>query len=198
MKVFFTTAMLLLGVILTSDQGHGQTVKPAAQCVPILEIELVLYPGTDYSKVDNVKACEDGELVAVHAFSAPAFGKAAEERTQWVYPGKLDKDSLADLRKLLVRADIAKMPERQELPLSADRHLPITLQASISRGGKEQRITIQNFPSLSCHEPYEEFTRAQHDLFCAFSGLYAQATSGTPLTGAACGCQTLHAMAAEK
>src|ERR1700759_4259621 len=88
MQVSLTTSMLLLGVMLTAERGHGQTVKPAAQCVPILEIELVLYPGTDYSKVDNVKACEDGELVAFHAFSAPGFGKAAAGRRQGEKRGK--------------------------------------------------------------------------------------------------------------
>ena len=112
----FPAAVSLLGLALSAIPGYSQASKPAAGCSPILEIDLEMYPGTRDIKIDKVKVCEDGRLVAFHVLTAPAFGNTPPRATGGNIRDGSTKSSLADVRRFLLRADIVKMPERQDVP----------------------------------------------------------------------------------
>lgn len=104
MKVPVAVFLLLATVAFAAE-----TKSP---CSVLLKADSILYAGKQDETIDSVTVCEDGKVSAFHSFTAPKLAGAKEERTRWDYGRELDQNILSDLKAILGRSDIARLPER--------------------------------------------------------------------------------------
>lgn len=177
------------------DTATGQSRPASAKCAVVFSGEWIREAATDF---DKVSACADGELAAVHAFVAPAFDSSqTQKQTTWEYSGKLSKGDILDLKKILLRPDVAALPQRLQLDFTnTPRGTPrFTMEFHVFREGKEQSVTLQGLPYLACQDKPTEIPDAAWDLFCLYGDVYNHAKTGTAVEQGQCGCKTLHELA---
>jgi hypothetical protein len=173
----------------------AQSRPAATKCAVVFSGDWIREAATDF---DEVSACANGELVAVHAFVAPAFDSSqTQKRTTWEYPGKLKKNDLLDLQRILLRPDISALPDRLQLDFrNTPRGAPrFTMEFHVLRDGIEQSVTLEGLPYLACQDKPEEILEGAWALFCLYGNLYNRAKSGAAASDGGCGCPTLHGMA---
>lgn len=127
-----------------------------------------------------------------HSFTAPAFGTAQPEPTRWNYSGEIDKDTLADLKKIMRRADISRLPGGVNA-IKTRSSVDVLMHFTIIDQGTERAITL-HIPSIACGEDRPEMPKAVWDLVCLFTDLYNRAKTGTPAPQNGCECKSLHEM----
>jgi hypothetical protein len=171
---------------------HTKPSKVNASCEPALKVDSVLYAGTGDEKVDTVVVCKDGMLSGVHSFVAPQFGDEKPERTKWNYSGMLEKQEFSDLKKMMERKDIVELPPRIDV-IKAKSPIDLLMTYTlVARNGMKKTITLQ-IPPITCHDNLE-MPKPVWDLVCLFIHLQDHFKAGA--AGKACGCKSLHEMAA--
>ena len=198
MKIAIAAFLVLVGGIFAAKAAHSQVGKATPECTPIFKGEWTQLAGTQDQSADSLTACENGELIAFHTFTAPAFGSTPSEVTKWDYSGQLSKDVLPELRQILLRSDISQLSEEVTVKVAPGQTPAGTMRFAIIREGKQQNVTLTRFSYLSCAEKHPVMPEPAWDLFCLFSELYESARSGTAPSDEPCGCKSLHAMAAAK
>jgi len=201
MKIF--VPLIQLGLItcpFLAPSLHPQALQRKTRCSPLFDAEWTQFQGETF---DKVTACADGELIASHAFNAPAFGSTPPERTTWRYEGQIDKNLVADLNKTLRRKDISGLPTEIDLgvkgvPNSVVHEPDQVARFSIAREKTEQKITLRNIPGIYCGDKPAQVEEAVWDLICLYRDLYARAKSRDQLSSGNCGCKSLNDMANTK
>jgi hypothetical protein len=127
-------------------------------------------------------------------FMVPGFGRARPEPTKWDYSGEIDKDAQSDLKKIVGRTDITRLPERVNATKTQS-PADVLMRFTIPDQATERTITLR-VPSIGCGEGRPEIPKAVLDLICVFTDLYQRAKVGKPPTQNSCGCKSLHEMAA--
>ena len=197
MKMVAAVILLALTSCLFHVQrAYSQTPEPKPQCSPLFKVNWSQFGG---ETVDAVTVCTDGKVLASHTFTAPAFGNTPADRTTWRYSGHIDNYFLSDLRKILRRSDISKLPARVDLaingvPASAIHEKEDTAQFSISREGGEQDVVVRNIPAIFCRERPARVEDAVWDLICLYGDLYTRAKSGKDSSTGECGCKSVKEM----
>lgn len=192
MKALVAGLALLMSGISTAQALPIQK-DTKSQCGTILKVDSILYAETKDETIDSVTVCDDGKATAFHSFTAPAFGAAQPEPTKWDYSGEIDKDALSDLKKIMRRTDIARLPERVNV-IKTHSPVDVLMRFTILDQGTERTITL-HVPSIGCGEDRPEMPKAVWDLICLFTDLYDRAKAGTPSREDSCGCKSLHEMA---
>jgi len=193
MKALIAGLALLVSGISAPQALHSRQRNTKSQCGTILKFDSIVYAKTKDETIDSVTVCDDGKATAFHSFTAPAFGAAQPEPTKWDYSGEIDKDALSDLKKIMRRTDIARLPERVNA-IKTHSPVDVLMHFTILDQGTERTITL-NVPSLGCGEDRPEMPKAVWDLICLFTDLYDRAKVGTPTPENSCGCESLHEMA---
>jgi len=193
MKALIAGLTLLMSGISTAQVLHRDSKDTKAQCRTIVKIESILYAETKDETIDSVTVCDDGKATAFHSFPSPAFGAAQPEPTKWDYSGEIDKDALSDLKKIMRRRDIARLPERVNA-IKTKSPVDVLMRFTILDQDTERtnRLLI---PSIVCGEDRPEMPKAGWDLICLFTDLYDRVKTGTPSPENSCGCKSLHEMA---
>jgi hypothetical protein len=192
MKALIAGLALLMSGVSAAQALHPTQKDTNSQRGIILTVDSILYAETKDETIDSVTVCDDGKTTAFHSFTAPAFGAAQPEPTKWVYRGEIDKDALSDLKKIMRRTDIARLPERVNV-IKTHSPVDVLMRFTILDQGTERTITL-HVPSLGCEENRPEMPRAVWDLICLFTDLYNRAKAGTPTPENSCGCKSLHEM----
>ena len=193
MKALVAGLALLISGISTTQALHPRQKNTKTQCGTILKVDSTLYAETKSEKIDSVTVCDDGKTTAFHSFTAPSFGAAQAEPTKWAYKGEMDKDALSDLKKVIRRPDVVRLPDRVnaiKTPSSVD----VLMRFTIFDQGAERTIEL-HIPSIACGEDRPEFPGAIWDLICLFTNLYDRTKTDTPSPENNCGCRSLHEMA---
>lgn len=193
MKALVAGLALLMSDISTAQALHPRQKDTKPQCGTILKVDSILYAETKDETIDSVTVCDDGKATAFHSFTAPAFGAAQPDPTKWDYSGEIDKDALSDLKKIMRRADIARLPERVNA-IKTHSPVDVLMRFTILDQGTERTIKL-HVPSVGCGEDRPEMPKAVWDLICLFTDLYDRAKTGTPSPENSCGCKSLHEMA---
>jgi len=193
MKAFVAGLALLMSGISTAQPLHARQKNTKPQCRTILKVDSILYAETKSEKIDSVTACDDGKLTAFHSFTAPSFGTAQPEPTNWSYKGEMDKDALSDLKKVIRRQDVAQLPERFNA-IKTQSSVDVLMRFTIFDQGAERTIELR-ISSIGCGEDRPDMPRAVWDLICLFTDLYERTKTDTPSPENNCGCKSLHEMA---
>jgi len=196
------TAPLLLSfaLICSSLSGpslYSQKQEERTDCIPFFKAEWCQGEG---ETVDKVTACANGELIASHTFTAPAFGSTSAEPTTWHYQGRLEKNAVVDLNKILHRKDISGLASKIDLGVKGVPNFVLHEQDqvarfSVSHEKTAQTITLKNIPGISCGEKPAQVEEAVWDLLCLYNYLYTRAKGGNDSSVGDCGCKSLKDMA---
>jgi hypothetical protein len=179
---------------IASAQGVAPKQKTAeAPCVAVLKVEAMRFAGRKDETFDTLTVCEDGRVSASHSFTVPAFGAAAAEPTKWDYSGEIDKDAQSDLKKIVRRTDITRLPESVNA-IKTPSPVDVLMRFTILDQGTERTTTLR-VPSIGCGEDRPEIPKAVLDLICVFTDLYQRAKVGNSPSQNSCGCKSLHEMA---
>ena len=173
----------------------AQTQKQHSECSPILQFEWRQDP-SDKTAIDRLTVCEDGTLLASHEFTAPAFGDTPAEPTKWKYQNNISKDSLADLRRVLLREDIFQLSAEVKVPVPRNLNPDYvqSMEVFILRETKQRRVIVSGPLSLTCAPSQPEIPETVRDLICLFGDLYERAKSGKESGDPSCRCKSLHEM----
>jgi hypothetical protein len=193
MRTLLAVFFLLMSGIGTAQDVHPKQNNANSQCVAILQVDTMRNADTKDETLDALTVCDNGKVSASHLFMVPAFGRARPEPTKWDYNGEIDKDAQSDLKKIVGRRDITRLPERVKAiktPSPAD----VLMRFTIPDQDTERTITLQ-VPSIGCGEDRPEIPKAVLDLICVFTDLYQRAKAGKAPTQNGCGCKSLHEMA---
>jgi hypothetical protein len=192
-RVLSNISMLLIfSAGLAAPRVHA--ITPDSSCTALLAID-----ATRNERTDQLTVCDDGTLLASHAFSTPAPETMPSSPTIWEYSGHVDEASLTNLKAVLRRKDIAQLPPQVEvLKGESNDRLLWTLNVAIARNGEMQNVSLRNLPLAICRENPSGVTPTELDMMCMFEELFAQAENGTLPKETDCGCRTLHAMAVFK
>jgi hypothetical protein len=167
------------------------TDATSSPCTPLLSID-----ANRNQRIDHLTVCTDGRLLASHAFSTPAPETMPADQTIWSYAGRLDEGALADLKTVLSRSDIAKLPRQIDVERDQEKYgLLWSVHVTIARSGQQQNISIGNLPLAPCGDMPREETASEMEIICLFQQLYSQAERGELPNQTDCGCRTLRAMA---
>ena len=193
MKALIAALVLLVSGICIA-QGVPQKPKNAkAECVAVLKVAAILYADTKEPKIDGLTVCDDGKATAFHSFTEPPVGAAQAAVTKWDYNGEIDKDTQSDLKKILGRTDIARLPEHVNA-IKTPSAVDLLMRFTILDQGTERTITM-HIPPISCGEDRPELPSAVWDLICLFLDVYQRVKVGNPPAQNSCGCRSLHEMA---
>jgi hypothetical protein len=193
MNALLAGLALLLNGISTAQSLPPRQKDTKSQCSPILKVDTIMYAKTKDETIDSVTVCEDGKATAFHSFTAPALGTAPPEPTKWGYSSEIDKDALSDLKKIVQRKDIARLPERVNAIKTKSR-VDVLMRFTVLDQDTERTITLL-IPSIVCGEDRPEMPKAGWDLICLFTDLYDRVKTGTPSPENSCGCKSLHEIA---
>jgi len=166
MKALIACLALLMSGISTAQVLPRDRKDTKDQCRTILKIESILYAETKDETIDSVTVCDDGKATAFHSFPSPAFGAAQPEPTKWDYSGEIDKDALSDLKKIMRRRDIARLPERVNA-IKTKSPVDVLMRFTILDQDTERTNTLL-IPSIVCGEDRPEMPKAGWDLICLF------------------------------
>jgi hypothetical protein len=195
MKALIAGLALLMSGISTAQALHPRQKDMKSQCRTILKVDSIMYAKTKDETIDSVTVCDDGKATAFHSFTAPAFGAAQPELTKWDYSGEIDKDVLSDLKKIMRRTDIARLPERVN---AIKTHSPVDVLMRLTILDQDsERTMMLDVPSIGCGDDQLEMPKAVWDLMCLFTDLYNRLKTGTPPPHDSCGCKSLHEMAVD-
>jgi hypothetical protein len=174
---------------LAAPRAHA--ITPDSSCTALLAID-----ATRNERTDQLTVCDDGRLLASHAFSKPAPESMPSSQMIWQYSGHVDDVTLTDLKAVLGRKDVAQLPPQVEvLKGDSNDRLLWTLNMAIALNGETQNISLRNLPLAICRENPSGVTPTELDMMCMFEELFAQAENGTLPKETDCNCRTLHAMA---
>src|SRR6266568_4161368 len=193
MKALLAGLALLLSGISTVQALPPRQKDAKPQCSPILKVDTIMYAKTKDETIDSITVCEDGKATAFHSFTAPALGTAPPEPTKWGYSSEIDKDALSDLRKIMRRTDIARLPERVNA-IKTQSPVDVLMRFTILGQDTERTITLL-VPYIVCGENRPEVPKAGWVLICLFADLYDRVKAGTPSSQDNCECESLHEMA---
>ncbi len=193
MKALIAAFVLLMSGIGTAQDVHPKQKNTDSQCVAVLKVDSILYAETKDETINSLIVCDDGKATAFHSFTAPAFGAAQPEPTKWDYSGEIDKDAQSDLKKIVRRRDIARLPERVDA-IKTHSPIDVLMRFKILDQGTERTITL-HVPSIGCGEDRAEIPKAVWDLICVFTDLYQRVKTGSPPSENSCGCKSLHEIA---
>jgi len=193
MKTLIAGFFLLMSGIGTAQDVHPKQKNANSQCVAVLKVDSMRYADTKDETLDALTVCDNGKVSASHLFTVPAFGAAQAEPTKWDYSGEIDKDAQSDLKKIVRRTDITRLPERVNA-IKTPSPVDVLMRFTILDQGTEKTITLR-VPSIGCGEDRPEIPKAVLDLICVFTDLYQRAKVGNPPSQKSCGCKSLHEMA---
>jgi len=177
----------------TAQDAHPKQKNANSQCVAVLKVDSILYAHTKDETIDSLTVCDNGKATAFHSFTAPALVAAQPEPTKWDYSGEIDKDAQSDLKKIVRRTDITRLPERVNA-IKTQSPVDVLMRFTIVDQGTERTITL-HVPSIGCGEDRSEIPKAVWDLICVFTDLYERAKAGNPPPENSCGCKSLHELA---
>jgi hypothetical protein len=192
MNALIAGIVLLISAFCTAQDVNPKQQNTDSQCVVVLKVESIMYAGTKDEKIDSLTVCDDGKATTTHSFTAPAFGTTPPEPTKWDHSGEIDKDARADLKKIMRRTDIVRLPASVnaiKTPSPVDGLMHFTI---IDRG-TERTITMHISP-IGCGDR-PEMPQAAWDLICVFADLSERARTGNPSPEIGCGCKSLREMA---
>ena len=182
--------------ILFSSMMVAQSVPnaPSPSCNQVLKIDWILYEDTKDETIDSVTVCDNGSVTAYHSFTAPAFGSSKPEPTKWDYRGEMDKAAMSDLKKVIGRNDITRLPDHLntvQKPTPVDSSMRVSLLTS----GGARTITVRVPYSWCDGEESFQIPDTVRDLICLFADLSQRTKSGNATGDNGCGCKSLHDMA---
>jgi len=170
------------------------TDAASSPCTSLLSID-----ANRNQRIDHLTVCDDGRMMASHAFSTPAPETMPSDQTIWTYAGRLDDGALADLKTVLSRSDIAQLPRQVNVERDQEGHgLVWSINVTIARTGQQQNVSIANLSLAPCGDVPREETATEMEVICLFQQLYSQAERGELPNETDCGCRTLRAMAMSK
>lgn len=175
--------------VLLAALSSAQT---KSQCNALLKSNAIQYAGTKDETINSVTICDDGQITALYSFTAPAFGDAKEKPTKWEYSGQIHKDTTSDVRKVVTRRDVGRLPENVDVP-KAKSPLDVLMCITVVDQGSQRNITLKA-PPFTCAQGPAEMPQPAWVWMCMFTDLYNRAKQGAPPQHT-CGCQSLHEMA---
>ena len=193
MKALIAGLALLMSGIGTAQALHPRQKDTKPQCGTVVKVDSTLYAETKSEKIDSVTVCDDGKVTASHSFTAPSFGAAQAEPTKWDYKGKMDKEALFDLKKIIQRPDVVRLPERVNA-IKTKSSVDVLMRFTIFDQGTERTIEL-HIPPIACGDEHPELPEAVWDLICLFTNLYDRTKTDRPSPENDCGCKSLHEMA---
>jgi hypothetical protein len=138
------------------------------------------------------QVCDDGKATTTHSFTAPAFGTTPPEPTKWDHSSEIDKEAQANLKKIVRRTDIIRLPASINA-IKTPSLVDVLMRFTIFDRGTERSITM-HIPSIGCGDR-PEMPQAAWDLICVFADLSERAKTGSPAPENSCGCKSLSEIA---